>query len=715
MKQSELEKLVEQMTVEEKVGQTIQLAAPFFLENENDLTGPMNEMAIDNEKKYQVGSVLGLSGAHNTRKVQEEYLKKNRLGIPLLFMADVIHGDTTIFPIPLALGATWDPEEVEKVAEISAKEAAVQGLHITFSPMVDLVRDPRWGRVLESTGEDKELNKRFAKAFVKGYQGDNLKEDLTKIAACIKHFAGYGAPRGGRDYNSVDLNENTFREHYLPAYREGIDAGAKLVMTAFNTIESIPATGNKRLMREILRKELSFNGVLISDWGAVGELLPHGVAENMREAAELAIRAGVDIEMMSAAYSEHLKNLVKDNTDIEQLLNETVLRILELKNDLGLFENPYRGADTEKEKSIVFSKEHREAARTIAEKSMVLLKNNEILPLSYENKVALTGPMKDSTDLLGSWSWKGKKEKTKTVKLALKERLNQEGLIVLEEKEIFDGIRSYTLSKLDEIDTVLVVLGESSEMSGEAASRTNIMLPKNQLLFLKELKKLNKKIVVVLFNGRPLDLSEVEPLADAVIEAWFPGTEGAEALMNILYGESNPSGKLPMTFPRTVGQVPIFYNEDNTGRPLKEGDKSDKYLSRYLDCENTPLYSFGYGLSYTTYQYSTISLSSDTLSKTDSIRATVIVTNTGERFGTETVQLYIRDKVGEVVRPIKELIDFKQVSLNPGESKEVYFDISENQLRYIHSDHTYRSDSGVFELGIGTDSTVKMTQNFKLI
>lgn len=714
MRQSEIKKLVEKMTIEEKIGQTIQLAAPFFLDSEEDLTGPMNEMGMTEEKKFQVGSVLGLTGAEKTTSVQKEFMERNRLKIPLLLMADVIHGDRTIFPIPLALGATWNPGLVEKTAEISAKEAAVQGLHITFSPMVDLVRDPRWGRVLESTGEDKYLNKIFAKAFVGGYQGKDLKNDLTRIAACVKHFAGYGAPRGGRDYNSVDLNENTFREHYLPAYKEGIDAGAKLVMTAFNTIDNVPATGNKKLMRDILRGELAFDGILISDWGAIGELVPHGVAEDMKEAAKLAIEAGVDIEMMSAGYSEHLKNLIEEDKHLERLLDETVLRILELKNDLGLFENPYRGADIEKEKSEVFTDENKQVALEAAEKSIVLLENNNVLPLTKDQKIVLTGPMKDTNDLLGAWSWQGKKEETQSFAEVLKRDIHQGSLTIVDESEVFQGVNSYSLIELEEADVIVVALGETSEMSGEAASRTAIELPKDQILLLKELKKLNKKVVVTLFNGRPLDLSEIVPLSDAIVEAWFPGTEGATALVNVLYGKTNPCGKLPMTFPRSVGQVPIFYNQDSTGRPLDEGDKTDKYLSRYLDSENTPLYSFGYGLSYTSFKYSHFSLSNDMLKKDGEIQAAVSIQNSGDYSGTETVQLYIRDKVGKVVRPVKELIGFKQIELQPGESTKVEFTISEEQLRYTHADNTYSSEKGEFLIGIGTDSNVSLSKNFYL-
>lgn len=714
MKIDGLKALLDEMTIEEKVGQTIQLSADFFSDQSEDITGPMNEMAMTEEKKYQVGSVLGISGAKETIELQKRYMEENRLNIPLLFMADIIHGDHTIFPIPLGLGATWNPDLIKQTAEISAKEAAAQGLHVTFSPMVDLVRDPRWGRVMEATGEDKLLNKRYARAFVEGYQGEDLKEDLTKLAACVKHFAGYGAPRGGRDYNSVDLNENTLREHYLPAYQEGIDAGAKLVMTAFNTIDNIPATGNKRLMRDILREEMAFDGVLISDWGAIGELVPHGVAEDNKAAAKQALTAGVDIEMMSAAYSEHLVDLVNQDETLKTLLDESVWNILKLKNDLGLFEQPYRGADETTEKEAVFSDENKQIALKVAEQSIVLLENNGVLPLKKDSKLILTGPLSQSTDLLGAWSWKGNREQTTTLADAMAAVANPDVFSVIDDRTFLEGQNSFFMDDVRTADTVVVALGESSEMSGEAASRTNIKLPENQLVLLRELKKLNKKVVGVLINGRPLDLSEVVPLVDALVEAWFPGTMGAEAITNILFGQVNPSGKLPMSFPRSVGQIPLTYNEDSTGRPMTEGKRSEKYLSRYLDAENTALYPFGFGRSYTTFEYANLALSSQKISADDKLQISVDVKNTGDVKGLETVQVYLRDKVGEVVRPVKELVDFKQIECAPGESKTITFEIIEEQLRYTHADHSVSSDAGTFLIGIGTDSSVTLSASFEL-
>lgn len=704
-----------QMTTEEKIAQTIQLAAPFYESGEQEITGPMNEMGLTEEKLWQAGSVLGLSGAEKTRKVQEEYLKNNRLGIPLLLMADVIHGYQTIFPIPLGLGATWNPELVEKSASIAAEEAAISGLHVTFSPMVDLVRDARWGRVLESTGEDKFLNQQYARAFVEGYQGTNLKEDFSKVAACIKHFAGYGAPIAGRDYNTVDMSERTLREHYLPAYREGIEAGAKLVMTSFNTIEGIPATGNKKLMRELLRKELGFDGILISDWGAIGELVPHGVAKDLSQAAKLALEAGVDIEMMTPAYSKYLQDQVEQDSTLSDLLDEAVWRILTLKNDLGLFENPFRGADEKQEKTAIFNTEKRDTARKIAEKSLVLLENDGVLPLKKDQKIVLVGPKKSSQDLLGAWSWQGKFEETSSLEEALREKVSSDNIVLLDEEELFNGINSFHLSAVHEADVIVAALGESSEMSGEAASRTSITLPENQLRLLKELKPFNKKIVVTLFNGRPLDLSEVKLSSNAILEAWFPGTEGARAVANVLYGDVSPSGKLSMSFPRNVGQVPIYYNQDSTGRPMPKENYEEKYVSRYLDTENSPLYPFGYGLSYTTFDYSKLTLSAEQVKKDQTLTVSITLSNIGEVKGTETVQLYIRDKVAIVSRPVKELADFKQVTLEAHESKVVQFELTEEQLRYVHPDYSFTSDSGDFEVMIGTDSQNVQVAQFTLV
>lgn len=714
MEQKQLEELLQQMTLDEKIGQLLQLAAEFYSEKAEEKTGPMTNLGLTHDDINNAGTTLGISGAQEAIRVQKEYMTNNRLGIPTILMADIIHGFRTIFPIPLGLGSSWDPEVAEKVAEVSAKEAAVSGLHVTFSPMVDLVRDPRWGRVMESTGEDPFLNSRFAEAFVKGYQGDDLKNDFFRVAACVKHFAAYGAAIGGRDYNTVNMSERQLRDSYLPGYKAALDAGAKLVMTSFNTVDGIPATGNKWLFRDVLREEFGFDGVVISDWGAIIELIPHGIAADKKEAAELAIKAGIDIEMMTTCYSENLKELIEEKRVDEAVLDEAVLRILTLKNDLGLFENPHRGADAILEKEVVLSKENRDVARDVAKKSIVLLKNDGILPLSKQDNVAIVGPAANSKDVLGVWSWQGKKEEA----VSLVQGANQLDVDYVTGTETFDYFEP-TQAAIDEAvtlakgaDKVILALGEEDWMSGEASSRSDIRLPQAQLDLFKAVQKVNKNIIVTLYNGRPLDLQGIDS-AKAIVEAWFPGTEGGAALAEILYGEYNPSGRLSMSFPETVGQVPVYYNYDNTGRPYVPGD--EKYVSKYLDVSNFAKYPFGFGLSYSEFVYTDLKLSAHELEADGSITVSITVENQSDTVGQETVQLYIRDLVGEVVRPVKELKGFKKVTIQPHEQKTVKFTINEELLRYVHSDQSYGSDAGEFELMLGSSSVTGLSATFKLL
>ncbi|MBI0579841.1 glycoside hydrolase family 3 C-terminal domain-containing protein [Neobacillus cucumis] len=718
MVEQQLTSLLEQMTLDEKIAQLLQLAGPFYKgsKDNGEITGPMAEMGITLDEIENSGSVLGVSGAEDVIRIQEEYLKTNRLGIPLLFMADVVHGYQTIFPVPLAIGCSWDLELAEKSAEIAAKEAAVSGVHVTFAPMVDLVRDSRWGRVMESTGEDPYLNSEFARAFVRGFQGENLKEDTFKVAACVKHFAAYGAPEGGRDYNTVNMSERQLRESYLPAYKAALDEGCEMVMTSFNTVDGIPSSGNKWLMRDLLRGEWKFDGVVISDWGAVKELIPHGVAEDEREAAAKSILAGVDIEMMTACYVKNLKQLVETNEVDEAMIDEAVLRILQLKQKLGLFENPYRGANEKLEREVIMSKEHRQISRELATKSVVLLKNDHVLPLKKEQKIALIGPFGVSGDILGPWSWRGSKDEA----VPLSEGLLQKTSDLTIEKGC--EIETVTEEQLEaavksaqDADIIVLALGEDSEMSGEAGCRADIRLPESQLVLVSRLKQLGKPMVAVLFNGRPLDLHGVIDQTDAVLEAWYPGTEGGAAVADILFGDVNPSGKLTMSFPYSVGQVPVYYNCFNTGRPKLNPEVKERYLSQYLDIPNEPLLPFGFGLSYTSFRYHDFILSSDILTSDSSLTLSVMVTNTGEVAGDEVVQLYIRDLSGEVVRPIKELKAYEKVTLQPGESKEVTFTITEEQLRYYHSDLTFASDQGSFEAYIGPDSQNVTSFSFKLL
>lgn len=709
MTEQQLVSILNQMTIDEKIAQLLQLAAPFYegAEGEGQITGPMAAMGITKEVVVNTGSVLGLTGAQQVIQVQKAHMNNNRLGIPLLMMADIVHGYKTIFPVPLALGCSWDMELAERTAEIAAAEAAAAGVHVTFAPMVDLVRDPRWGRVMESTGEDPYLNGEFARAFVRGFQGRDLARDRSRVAACVKHFAAYGAAEGGRDYNTVDMSERQLREYYLPAYRAALDEGCEMVMTSFNTIDGIPATGNRRLMRDLLRDEWGFDGVLISDWGAVKELIPHGVAENEAEAAGKAIQAGVDIEMMTPCYVRHLRDLVETGQVEEALIDEAVLRILKLKRKLGLFDNPYRGADPEREREIVMCAEHRQAAREAALKSIVLLKNDGVLPLREDRNIALIGPFAQSGDILGPWSWLGDQEEAVRLYDGLRAICGANRVVAARGCGIETGTDAEweeALRAARNADVIVLALGEHSGMSGEAGSRADIRLPQVQLELIAKLKPLNKPIVAVLFNGRPLDLHGVYDQADAVVEAWYPGTEGGAAIADLLYGKHNPSGRLTMSFPYAAGQIPVYYNHFNTGRPQGAPDAQERYVSQYLDIPNEPLLPFGYGLSYTSFEYGEPAISSGTMTPEQSVRIRVRVTNAGDVAGDEVVQLYVRDVAGETVRPVKELKDFRKISLQPGESKEVEFILSERQLRYHHTNLEWISDPGDFIAMVGPNS-----------
>ncbi|WP_313510538.1 beta-glucosidase BglX [Enterococcus sp.] len=715
MEKQQLTALLSEMTIEEKIDQLLQLAAAFYSDKAEEKTGPMSDLGLTQENINNAGTTLGVSGAREAIRVQNDYIKNNRLNIPTILMADIIHGFRTIFPIPLALGSSWDVQAAEQMAEVSAKEAAVSGLHVTFSPMVDLVRDPRWGRVMESTGEDAYLNGRFAEAFVKGYQGDDLTNDRHRVAACVKHFAAYGAAIGGRDYNTVNMSERQLRESYLPGYKAALDAGAKLVMTSFNTVDGIPATANRWLFRDVLRKEFGFEGVVISDWGAIIEIIAHGAAENEKQAAELAIKAGVDIEMMTTCYTDHLQELIEEGTVDEALLDEAVLRILTLKNELGLFENPYRGADEAEEAAVVLSDDHRLIAKDIAKKSMVLLKNEGILPFKKQEKIAIVGPGAQSRDLLGAWSWQGKQEEV----VNLVEGAEAIGAKIIFGSEAFDYFEpseeaiQEAIDLVKQADKVVLALGEQEWMSGEAASRSDIRLPEAQQQLFKTLLQHNKNIVVTLFNGRPLDLQAIDQ-AQAIVEAWFPGTEGGSALAEILWGQYNPSGRLSMSFPETVGQVPIYYNTDNTGRPYEKAPE-EKYVSKYLDVSNYAKYPFGFGLSFSAVSYDNLHIDTAQIDAHQTATVSITVKNEGKQSVTETVQLYVRDMVGEVVRPVKELKDFQQVVLAAGEAKEVTFTINESQLRYVHSNQRWASDTGEFKIMVGPNSRDLQETTLRLV
>ncbi len=719
MKQNDLQALLGEMTLAEKIGQLQQVTGDFYTNDSAEITGPLSNNLLSEDDLKNSGSVLGLSGATDTNAVQKKYLENNRLHIPLLFMADIVHGYRTIFPIPLGLATSWNPELVKETAAVAAKESAVSGLHVTFSPMVDLVRDPRWGRVMESTGEDPLLNCLYAESVVQGYQGpaNDLINNADHIAACVKHFAAYGAPEGGREYNTVNMSDRELRENYLPSYQAAINAGSKLVMTSFNTIDGVPATVNTYLNRQILRDEFKFEGVLISDWAAMMEAINHGVAEDHRDVAKQSLKAGVDIEMMTFCYHQFVEELISAKEVDEGLLDEAVLRILELKNDLGLFENPYRSADAVKEAAVVYSAEHQQVALKAAEESIVLLENKDnVLPLATSEKVAFVGPFATSSDILGTWSWKGEISETASVADVLGTDYSTAKVTISPVADVF-SVTAEELAAAKAVaknaDKVVVLLGETSQMSGEASSRTSIQLPEAQLAFLDEILSVGKPVIVVSFNGRPLDLSAVSEKVTGLVEAWFPGTKGATALLNILYGKVAPKARLTMSFPRNVGQIPVYYNHFNTGRPINFDDLGNKYVSKYLDVPNTPLYPFGYGLTYTTFGYDHFKVVVEAGAE-PVITCQVRVKNTGQTAGTEIVQWYLRDIVGQVVRPMKELKGFDTVELQAGEERVVTHSFTFAELGYVHHDKKRYPDHGEFEVMVGSHSESVLTTRITL-
>lgn len=711
MKTSELEKLLTQMTLPEKIGQLVQLTPDFFAE-QGEVTGPSNYWHFTEEEKYNIGSVLGTRDKKQVRHIQEAYLQKSRLKIPLMFMADVIHGYETIFPIPLALAGSFDPQVIEKVASISASEATEDGIQVTFSPMVDHVEDARWGRVMESNGEDPTLSTALAKAYIRGYQGPDLAQDPTKIAACLKHFVGYGAVKSGRDYNGVDMSELALHQNYLPAFKAAIAEGAELVMTSFNSFNGVPASANKYLMQDILRDELAFEGILISDYSAIAELIAHRVAEDKKVAAELALTASVDIDMVSDCYQHYL------SAADEEKIDQAVRRILRLKNKLVLFEDPYRGLNNaDNAKTLTFSSEYRAEARKIAQKTITLLKNEgSILPLPRSKSVALVGTKADSTDLLGGWAYKGDWEKASTVKQSLEEKnlhvetvgSASQSVVTLEEQALM-----VEAAKNNEV--VIIAVGETSRTIGENKSKTKPELDATQIRLIEAVHAVNDNIVLVLFNGRPLVLTEVLPLVKGVVEAWFPGTEGGRALADILVGDANPQGKLPMSFPETVGQLPLTYQEYSTGRPNTPVNREAPYVTKYIDASNQPLFAFGYGLSYSTFVLSDYSQSSTEFKADEEITIEVSVKNTSAVAGIETVQLYVQDKVAEVVRPTRELKKWQHIFLAAGQEQRLTFTLTEADLRYVHTNLIAASDPGEFLYGIGADSTVELTGSFRYL
>ena len=716
-----IDKLLKEMTIDEKIGQLIQLTSNYFGDAEAAVTGPWANLGLSNEDLKAIGSCLNCHNAESAIKIQNEHLKGDRHKIPLIFMMDVIHGCRTIYPIPLALGASFDPEIVEECSKMSAKESAASGVHLTFTPMVDYVRDARWGRVLETCGEDAYLNGVMGEAQVKGFQGDDI-SDPERIATCVKHFAAYGGCEGGRDYNTVEISERSLRTYYLPAYKACLDAGSPMVMPSFNDLNGVPSIANQHLIQDILRKEWGFDGVIISDYNAVKELMNHRVAKDMREAARLAFSNTCDIEMMSMAYHQNLKSLIEEGVFTEEELDRSVRRILELKERLGLFDDPYHGASPEKEQTVCLTKEHRDIARRAAEGSAVLLKNDGTLPFSKDIKrIALIGPMADSKRIRGSWFCFGEEKDTVSVKEGIENLLPSAEIVAVKGcgNAFNDTDKSGFAEAIEaarSADAVILCLGEPENYSGEGNSRSVINLTGVQDELAQEIIAVNKNTAVLLFNGRPLEISKLSKTAPAILDMFFPGTEGGNAAANLLFGEVNPSGKVSMSFPKTVGQCPVYYNCYPTGRPKPQPDDERKaWLTGYIDCGNLALYPFGYGLSYTHFTYESLELDKSSMTDGGEINVSITVVNDGDRRGKEVVQLYLKDLVSSACRPNQELIAFKKIELGAGERKTVTFTVKEPQLRFWNASCENISEAGDFELSTGYADNLILTKTFTLV
>lgn len=743
MEKSEILALIDSLSVEEKIGQLVQLTGDFFADGtETTVTGPIKKLGLHQGYNiYHTGSILNITNAEEIIKIQDKYLKNSTHKIPLLFMADIIYGFRTIFPIPLAQTCSWNFDLIEEAASVSAKECYEEGVHVTFAPMVDIVRDPRWGRVMESPGEDPLIAELYAQRVIQGIQGKDSEQKIPadKIAGCVKHFAAYGAPVAGREYNAVDMSEHTLREVYLPSYLAAVKAKVKLVMTAFNTLNGIPSTGNEWLNKKILREEFGFAGVLISDYAAVEELITHGYANGAKEAAHLALKATVDIDMKTSVFANELAGVVQSDEQMMTLLNEAVYRIVSLKNELGLFEDPYRGLKNKSaESSSILSVKHKETALRLSEESIVLLKNDGILPLEKDKKVAIIGPYHDETSTLGMWAIKGDVKDTITLKEGINKISEADHHQFCRGSHLLEKGSTQSLGKYEEqipnepisqdelieeavkvaenVDIVILALGESIYQSGEGGSRTDLTLPKPQQELFESIRALNKSLITIIYSGRPLILTDVEKQSNALIQAWFPGTMGGEALARILYGVTNPSGKLSMSFPRSMGQIPVYYSELNTGRPNLAENGFYRFASRYIDESNQPLYPFGYGISYTTFRYKNISLNKKQMTHHDELIVTVEVENVGNYDGDEIVQLYLKDRFGSTARPIKILKDFKKVFIKKGETKSISFTIVEEQLKIYRNDMSYASELGQFDVFIGSNSEdLPLKETFELV
>ena len=717
-----IDQLMKKMTLEEKIGQ---LNLPVTGEI---TTGQAKSSDVAKRiRNGEVGGLFNLKGVERIREVQRQAVEESRLGIPLLFGMDVIHGYETIFPIPLGLSCTWDMKAIEESARIAAVEASADGISWTFSPMVDVSRDPRWGRVSEGNGEDPFLGAAIARAMIRGYQGKDMSRN-DEIMACVKHFALYGASEAGRDYNTVDMSRQRMFNEYMLPYQAAVEAGVGSVMASFNEVDGVPATGSKWLMTDVLRKQWGFDGFVVTDYTGINEMIDHGMGDQQTVAA-LALNAGVDMDMVSDAFSGTLKKSVEEGKVSAAAIDAACRRILEAKYKLGLFDDPYKYCDVNRPKKQIFTKEHRAIARKTASESFVLLKNEGVLPLSKKGTIAVVGPLANTrSNMPGTWSVAAVLDNAPSLVEGLREVVGDRAKVVTAKGSNLIGDADYEKRAtmfgrelhrdnrtdrelLDEVlkvaagaDVIVAALGESSEMSGESSSRTNLEMPDVQRALLQELLKTGKPVVLVLFTGRPLVLTWEEEHVPAILNVWFGGSEAAYAISDVLFGDVNPSGKLTATFPQNVGQIPLFYNHKNTGRPLQEGRWFEKFRSNYLDVSNEPLYPFGYGLSYTTFAYSDIHLSSTEMSADGKLTATVTVTNTGSRDGAEVVQLYIRDLVGSVTRPVKELKGFEKIFLKAGESRKVSFSITPELLKFYNYDLQFVCEPGDFDVMIGGNS-----------
>ncbi len=732
-KESEMDRfinsLMSEMTIEEKIGQ-LNLVTP----GGGILTGSVVSSDVEAKVKAgKVGGIFGIYGPDKLRQAQQMAVDDSRLGIPMLFGADVIHGYKTTFPIPLGLSSSWDMELIEKTARIAAQEATADGIFWNFSPMVDIARDPRWGRVAEGAGEDPFLGSQVAEAMVRGYQQDDLARENTMMAT-VKHMALYGASEAGRDYNTVDMSRNRMFNDYLPPYKAAVEAGVGCVMSSFNDVDGIPASGNRWLMTELLREQWGFGGFVVSDYTSVNEMTDHGLGD-LQAVSALALKAGLDMDMVGEGFLTTLEKSLEEGKVTEAEIDLACSRVLEAKYKLGLFDDPYRYFDESRPEKDILSAENRQAAREVAARSFVLLKNarlpgqkNQVLPLKKSGTIALIGPLADNkNNMLGTWAPTGDPQLSIPVlegmknvagnevnilyakganisdDVALAEKVNVFGTRIDIDERSPEAMLREAVNIARRADVVVAVVGEASEMSGESGNRTNLNIPESQKKLIRALAKTGKPLALVTMSGRPLTLEEENSLADAILQVWHPGVEAGNAIADVLFGEYNPSGKLTMTFPRNVGQVPIYYAHRNTGRP-QDGDEFQKFRSNYLDSPNSPLFPFGYGLSYTTFGYSEVSLNKTKITANEILEAKVTVANTGNYDGEEVVQLYIRDVVTSITRPVKELKGFQKIFLKAGESKEVSFTLSEEDLKFYNYDLDFVAEPGEFIVFIGGNS-----------